>query len=237
MLPAWNITPSKHNRLHDFRSPACHVATYTDSVDNSAIYSLACFGSERFIAGASRHSILKVFDLRLSGGKTYNTTDLDPCSKNSTQKPLVPRKEVKQAFCCQYHYDAKYSRRDYSLFLNRGNSVANTRATMETSVYSLSSPDPLSPTFFVGIENNVMQVDLVSTADRHPDPVYRCEEMMTAKTRSRSKKGWSARPNLIPLAMYEHSEGQIELKSQHTFSNYDKRGGFLDQRWYSSSKV
>lgn len=42
-----------------------------DLAENSAIYSLLPLGRERFVAGASRYAMIKIFDLRMPGGKVY----------------------------------------------------------------------------------------------------------------------------------------------------------------------
>ncbi|KAK3683252.1 hypothetical protein LTR37_020395, partial [Vermiconidia calcicola] len=61
-------------RLHDLRSNREVEKIYTDPTDDSAIYSLLPRGQETLIAGTSRHSLLKIFDLRL-GAKAYSYLD------------------------------------------------------------------------------------------------------------------------------------------------------------------
>lgn len=60
-------------RLHDLRSPAQFVATYTDPIDvQTPIYSLCPLGRQRFVVGGGRHCILKIFDLRMAGARVYD---------------------------------------------------------------------------------------------------------------------------------------------------------------------
>lgn len=61
--------------LHDLRSANSITAVFRDPVDTfSPVYSLLPIGTERFVAGGARHSILKVFDLRMPGGKLYHAS-------------------------------------------------------------------------------------------------------------------------------------------------------------------
>ncbi|KAG8530943.1 uncharacterized protein KY384_004300 [Bacidia gigantensis] len=65
-------------RLHDLRCANRIAATFSDLVDSSAIYSLVSYGRERFVAGAARDTLMKVFDLRVPGSRRYFATDLQP---------------------------------------------------------------------------------------------------------------------------------------------------------------
>ncbi len=74
--------PVRHNehllipkscRQHDLRSPDPYTAKFTDPVDPaSAVYSLTTIGRERILVGGARHSLLKVFDLRMNGSRVYD---------------------------------------------------------------------------------------------------------------------------------------------------------------------
>jgi hypothetical protein len=87
------------SRLYDLRAGHDPVVTYHDPVDeDSAVYSLAAFGQERFLAGTASH-ILKLFDFR-NGSKVYQYTDGLSCSKRElpassggdyTRYPELPR--------------------------------------------------------------------------------------------------------------------------------------------------
>lgn len=66
-------------RLYDLRAGSVPVSSFHDPVDNdSAVYSLAAFGQERFLAG-SASSVLKIFDFR-NGNKAYYHTNALACS-------------------------------------------------------------------------------------------------------------------------------------------------------------
>ncbi|SLM35962.1 WD40/YVTN repeat-like-containing domain [Lasallia pustulata] len=96
-------------RQHDTRAPNPTTALYADPIDGaSPIYSLLALGRERFIAGGARHSILKIFDLRMPGGKAYYAADLEACSPPTHSNAL----------CCDYHYQGRYDRRDWNIFLH-----------------------------------------------------------------------------------------------------------------------
>ena len=65
--------------LHDLRAPTPFVQTYSDPLDAaSAIYSLHPLGRERLLVGGARHNLLKIFDLRMSGGRVYSIPASEP---------------------------------------------------------------------------------------------------------------------------------------------------------------
>ena len=202
------------------RSPSSCTATYQDPIDNlSAIYSLLPLGRERFIAGGARHAIMKVFDLRMAGGKAYYAVDLTACSPATSRKPPTPR-PLGSGVCCDFHYEHKHDRRDWNLFLNpRGPAYYRfgSRRSSESPVYSLSSPSACSPSVFAGIENNIVQFDIVSMMDKHPDPVFRhgcaAEEMASSGNGVRGR--WDPDRDVLRLAMYEQVPmGSMRLRVQ-----------------------
>ncbi|KAA6410799.1 MAG: hypothetical protein FRX48_05109 [Lasallia pustulata] len=152
-------------RQHDTRAPNPTTALYTDSIDGaSPIYSLLALGRERFIAGGARHSILKIFDLRMPGGKAYYAADLEACSPPTHSNAL----------CCDYHYQGRYDRRDWNIFLHPPGPGFDKlgRRSAESPVYSLSAPAASAPWFYAGVEGAVVQFEMVGMMDRFPDPVF-----------------------------------------------------------------
>ena len=143
-------------------------------MDNSPIYSLLAFGRERFFAGAGRNCILKGFDLRISGGRTYYASDAQHCSS----QPVPPKSRKPKNFCCDYHYSSRFDRRNFNLHV-RPNSIAGNHKVRfrnpqdYSPIYSLSSPSTWSPTIYAGIEEAVIQIDATSLSDKHPDPVFK----------------------------------------------------------------
>lgn len=215
-------------RLHDSRSPASSATFFMDLVDNSAIYSLLPFGRERFAAGTSRHAMIKVFDLRMPGGRMYHASNLVSCDtstplKNTNIETCQPHRP-----CCDYHLQAKEIRSNYNMYLC-------TRS--DSPVYSLSSPSPFSPTFYAGIEGAVAQFDVVSAMDPHPD-------MLFTKNRKRSQYNhldvmarWDPKLSAMNLSLYEQVMGRLKLRTQKSLSqmlidpNHGKdgmKGGTVD---------
>lgn len=202
------------------RSPSSCTATYQDPIDNfSAIYSLLPLGRERFIAGGARHAIMKVFDLRMAGGKAYYAVDLAPCSTATSRTPPTPR-PLDRNLCCDFHYEHKHDRRDWNLFLNpRGPAYyrLGSRRSSESPVYSLSAPSACSSSVFAGIENNVVQFDMVGMMDKHPDPVFRygsgAENGDSVVAGARGN--WDPERDVLRLAMYEQVPmGSMRLRVQ-----------------------
>lgn len=157
-------------RLHDTRTPTRPVAEYLDFVDDGQILSLLPIGHERFLAGSSQNGCLKTYDLRMSGGRVY--------SYLNARSPNHRQDSVETAPPDSHNSNAQ---RDFNIFLtpaiNHGERLWQPLSRRpgrrfnryRGSVYSLSSPSPMSPTIYAGIENHVLQLDFVSTDDYKSD--------------------------------------------------------------------
>ena len=212
-------------KLHDLRSPLPLVTTYHDPVDvESAIYSLCSFGQERFLAGGARHSILKVFDFRMPGGKAYYAADLDACSADPA---LISPDE-----CCKYHEESR-SVLDYNLFL--GNDVLlNTRYGIrrQSPVYSLSAASNFSPSVYAGVENNVIQMDLVSMMDKHPDPGFQSQGRWTGSRDKVFKTKDNPYHDVLKLVAVEHTfDRGVRLMKQVPVGRRTQGIKGWDERW------
>lgn len=151
-------------RLHDLRSNRNVEQAYVDRTDDSAIYSLLPRGRESLVAGTSRHSLLKVFDLRL-GSKAYSYLDAtDPIPDDEPWRRGRHAGKTKDWSLFLKPHSATYSGR------GGGNNWA--RRSAESSIYSLTSPSPTSPHIYAGVENAVVEMAFTSILDAHPDPVY-----------------------------------------------------------------
>lgn len=194
------------SRLHDLRSANPISAAFEDPVDFSPIYSLISFGHERFIAGGASNSLIKVFDLRLPGSKRYYATGLQSCSDEATH--------------------------GWNVFLGRSvNSGRRGRfESADSPVYSLSRSSELSPTFFAGIENRVLQIDLLSIMDKYPDPLHDPFPKNTIKTHN-SK-------DICDLPMYEHPRGNesVKLRIQRQIGRYQGLLDGWDERWTTAEE-
>jgi WD40 repeat protein len=208
-------------RLHDMRSPSSYESTYHDPTDDAAIYSLQTLGRERLVAGSSRHGSLKFWDLRISGGRRYHYTDLS--IHNTQPQPPVRR------------------RNGWNLFLNPRiqSQQTNSRGprwrqdrSRESSVYSLSSPAPTSPSLFAGVENNVVELDFVSMLDKHPDPVFTNGLVRDQRGNINVLRSWNPKNDVLNLAMYDHSgAGELRLKTQAGVGLYTGALRGYDERW------
>ena len=185
----------------------------------SPIYSLLPIGTERFAAGGARHSIIKVFDLRMPGGKLYHAADLEPCSGLKSGQWLS---------CCEHHYDSRQRRCGWNVFLRPKNST-NRRVT-ESPVYALSRPSQCSPTFFAGVESTVLQFDMVSIMDTYVDPLFK---FGTAKTGNKDQveRKWDPYGEALCLPMYEHDTGPVKLIKQRKVEYTEGSIEGWDERW------
>ncbi len=223
-------------RLHDMRSPASCTAIYNDPIDvASPVYSLLALGRERFIAGGARHSILKIFDLRMAGGKAYYAADLESCSAQTSRNPPTPAPGG-GGVCCDWHYEVRFDRRDWNIFLNpRGPGFykLGTRRSSESPIYSLSSPSASSPSLYAGVENAVVQFDVVGMMDRHPDPVFRYGPPKIRGARDAEvRRKWDPHRDVMRLAMYEQvNMGSMRLRVQSSVGDMESSMRGWDERW------
>ena len=137
-------------RLHDMRSPASHESRYFDPTDDGAIYSLVASGRERLAAGTARHSMVKFFDLRVSGGRNYWYDETEP-PDDKLGWNLFLTDQTRQQSELRIHQGGNRNQR-------RLRHRAHHR---ESPVYSISSPSPSSSTIYAGIENDVIQIDTI----------------------------------------------------------------------------
>ena len=217
-------------RLHDLRCSSSLSATFEDSVDYSPVYSLLPFGRERFVAGAAANMLIKVFDLRLPGGKRYYATDLHAC-RSTPQK--IREWSSMPKYCCHYHDNVKDTPRGWNIFTGRGPSrKPRGRPKADVPIYSLSKPSEYSPTFFAGTENRVIQFDLVSVMDKHPDPIYGSVPRSNQRCHEVQHK-WDANHRILSLPMYEHPEEHepVKLRMQRDVGVYKAVFENCDERW------
>lgn len=238
------------------RSPRFSESFYVDEGDPSAIYSLQPIARERLIAGTSRHSTLKIFDLRVQGGRAYSYLDARPSPATPTSQPRTSATNLlsEGADGNPFLHDPSSA---WSLFLNPQNSArgANrgsrrSRRSVESPVYSISSPSSTSPSLFAGVEGSVVQLDLTSVLDEHPDPVFQGESVRAAREahgagmgRSRAvdvRQRWDPKGDVLNLAMFNQTDGQMKLRVQksvgETSRTREAAEGMegLDERWGSA---
>ena len=218
--------------LHDLRASSSVNAVFRDPVDTfSPIYSLLPVGNQRFVAGGGRHSIIKIFDLRRPGDQLYHTAVVN--GSTTTPKSFSQRSEQNsssQSF--QDNSEAKTRQRGWNLFLN----LSTQRSRRESPVYTLSRPSQCSPSFFAGIEGNIIQIDLVSILDRHPDPLFTGKHL-ELEDGDDIRGRWDPKGEAIPLSMYEHDIGPVKLFKQRPRLEYSRRPfrpGW-DERWFTES--
>lgn len=212
------------------RSPISVAASFTDLVDTySAIYSLISFGRERFIAGGACHSLLKFFDLRMPGGKLYHAGKLDFCSavKNSNYSAQALRRTD---LACFDHRPKNPNPRDWNVFLNLGIRGTVSR-TPDSPVYSLSSPSPCSPSFYAGVEGRVVQIDMVSMMEPHPDPVFRYGPEQTGNLNEDIVRKWDPQEDALRLPMYEQEAGNVTIMRQQKVGYIQRSKEGWDERW------
>ncbi|KAG9890599.1 hypothetical protein KCV02_g17892, partial [Aureobasidium melanogenum] len=208
-------------RLHDMRSPSSFTAVYHDPTDDAAIYSLLSRGRDRVVAGASRHGLLKIFDLRMSGGSMYDYAGASDTNDSTTG--------------------------DWNIFINPRDRYVNSawrgpnswmRRSAEGSVYNLSSPSPTSPFIFAGVENAVVEFNFSSVLDKHPDPIFFGSSGGKKGRRDNTPSYLQHKQDILNLAMYSQgtdgSREAMKLRTQRSVEEtlgQDMNPAGLDERW------
>jgi WD40 repeat protein len=216
-------------RLHDLRSDQQIEGAYVDPTDDSAVYSLLPRGREKLVVGTSRHSVMKVFDLRM-GARCYSY-------RSAINDSVDGGKENRRG--------------DWNLFLKphsatypgRGGGNNWARRSAESSIYSLTSPSPTSPFVYTGVENAVVELAFTDLLNAKPDPVFFDPHPEALGTKHKRERGEPAVGDVLNLAMYE--QGAVELMSQRSVGEMRRlmrgvkqegwRGSWfvegLDERW------
>jgi WD40 repeat protein len=197
-------------RLHDMRSPHSFETMYWDVTNDSTVYSLATHGLERVVVGTSMHSMLKVFDLRLSGSHAYRAIPLSRPKTNAIPRAgdYVGSKIVSDAVCAM---GAMPISGGWNLFLSPRNRHRQNRGprTEESPVYSLSIPSPTSSSLYAGVEAAVLSLDFLSVADKHPDPLFTSAmKRFTGSSTIDMKYTYNPTDDVLNLGMYEQGNEQ-----------------------------
>ncbi|MCJ1433052.1 hypothetical protein MMC27_002411 [Xylographa pallens] len=216
-------------KIHDLRSPDSHVVTFTDPVDTySAVYSLLPIGRERFVAGGARHSIIKIFDFRMTGNRLYFAANAEACSADKADKTPRP------LACCQYHSDMKDDRPGYNVFLD----PSNQRRRAESPVYSLASAAPYSPHIYAGLEGRVVQLDVVEVMDRFPDQAFGGRNWTSGRAEGGDlRERYDPDQRALKLAALEHTTtGSLKLRVQAELGKRGENFKGWDGRWAWGSR-
>jgi hypothetical protein len=230
-------------RLHDLRSHRGFETMFWDQTNDSSIYSLATQGLEHIVAGVSMHSMIKVFDLRLSGSHAYHTVSL-------TSQPKVKPKSQDFTYNAVVN-DTKGSAGvisgGWNLYLNprippRRNAYREDywRGGQDSPVYSLSIPSPTSPNVYAGLEGVVQSLTFHSTLDPHPDTLHSQSTARFADSGAVDiRSSYDSQGDSLNLGMYEQSneEGlrmqllvQGDVGTNRPPGSTSKLNG-LDERW------
>lgn len=153
------------------------MKTYHDPTDDSAIYSLLSRGHDRIIAGTARHSLLKIFDLRMTSSLVTDYT-------STTSSPSLTSASVST----EEHTQTKGN---WNIFINprtstssassRGGPNAWMRRSAESSIYSLASPSPFSSIVYAGVENACVEFNFSAVLDPWPEPGARNPFLLSSR--------------------------------------------------------
>ena len=199
-----------------------------DPTGFDSIFSIATIARERLVVGTSSHSLLKIFDLRMAGGRVYDYLDANPtsasrvrASKRAANFPKAPPGLWQPG--CNVFLDNRSGRH---------NSFYKASRRKNSPVYALSSPAPWSPTIFAGLEGGLTQLDVVSTSDRHPDPTYSGQIEREWSGENHVSRTRNSTRDHVSLTMHEQTENfTTRLHYQERPGKYSAQQAHLDDRW------
>ncbi|KAI5801193.1 hypothetical protein EDC01DRAFT_703313, partial [Geopyxis carbonaria] len=219
--------------LHDLRSPAAHVAAFVDPLDpTSAVYSLLPLGRERLVVGGARHNLLKVFDLRMTGGRVYSSPSL-PSLPPLPSLPSLPATTTGTATGT----GASAAQHGWATYLTQHHSAP--RREKESPVYALAASH-CGARLFAGVEGRVWEFDFAGDAAQHHFPAHPRRRSGSVEARrgmgaagpaggENGRRAWNSRS----CSMYEFT-GRTRLWRQGPeglMGHPGEEGGRLDARW------
>jgi hypothetical protein len=125
--------------MHDLRAPNAYTSSFIDPIDGaSAIYSILPLARERLVVGGAHHRLLKVFDIRMPGGRVYTHPAVSGLSNfRGVRKNITPGWAT--------YLDARVGR----------------HTCRESPVYSLAAAPASGGRLFAGVENRVWEFDFL----------------------------------------------------------------------------
>ncbi|KAJ3473059.1 hypothetical protein NLG97_g10539 [Lecanicillium saksenae] len=166
-------------RLQDMRTPSAVDTIYQDHFElTTPTGPLLADGTQRFIAGSARTSVVKIFDYRWT--KSYHYTDAMPCSKSPlgpTPKPLTwastPSNNRRERCCytsgkeCARHMLAKtdFYRPNCNIYLP--NIYQD-----KSPVYSLARASATSPNVYAGLSGELVTMSLRDQVAAEKETVF-----------------------------------------------------------------
>ena len=224
-------------RLHDMRSPSDCETFITDPTDTAPVFSLLMVGRERIVAGGAINSLLKVFDIRMPGGRAYSYLDIN---EPDSRPPLQQENSYDHGEGDSTSAQRRYPYSGFNIFASPQHEVTSKwpRRTESSPIYSLSRPSSSSSSLYVGLEGSVLHFNMTSMLDKHPDPVFNPSLIRRRNGEVDAVKTWDPLPKdkVVRLSMYEQTEsGSIPLRVQGPVGFPLNRGEGLpgyDERWF-----
>ena len=210
------------------RSPSDCEAQISDPTDIAPVFSLLMVGRERLLAGGALNALLKVYDMRMPGGRTYDYMDANPNIKQT----VIKQPSFAATRCLQ---DANYSWGGWNLFSSpRPDPTAKRAPRLHPGpIYSLSRPSSSSSSIYVGMEGLVLHLNISGMLDKHPDPLFTNQDVRDRNGGVDALKTWENK--VCRLAMYEQTEsGGMPLRVQAPVgtARRDESLPGYDERWF-----
>lgn len=186
------------------------------------------------------HSMIKVFDLRLSGSHAYHTMTMPPNpAPEHKQRGQAPSMLVNNT-----RTNTTVLSGGWNLFLNPrippkpdAYRAEYWRGREDSPVYSLSIPSPTSQNVYAGLEGVVQSLTFHSFADKHPDPMLPLlHDQCSGSNNVGNTPAYNLQGDILNLGMYEQGseEGlgmQLLVQGDVVSEANETELQELDDRW------
>ncbi len=187
-------------RLQDMRTPAAVDTIYQDHFElTTATGPLLADGTQRFIAGSARTSVIKIFDYRWT--KSYYYTDAMPCGSTPlgpAPKPLAwvaPPPDIRRERCCDMsgRECARHALAKTDLYRPNCNIFLPNIYQQASPVYSLARASSTSPNIYAGLSGELVTMSL------RDEVAAEKESLFMQKRNGKSLAGYSYHESLTSL--------------------------------------
>jgi hypothetical protein len=200
---------------------------FKDDTNFSSVLSIAAIARERLLVGTARNAMMRVFDLRIPGGRVYDYVNANPKiahqvaeSKRRANLSKVGE-SVWQPGCNIFLFDRRFHYGTSESFRTR-----------QSPVYAISSPASWAPTVFVGLEGCVVQLDITDITERRPGSEGPANCRRDYQGAIHNASTGTIYKDVLSLGMHEHTENfASRLHYQLHPGRTSAQEAHLDERW------
>lgn len=224
--------------LQDLRTPSAFDTAYCDNIDPWCEFeALLPFGTSHFVGGGAHGATVKVFDFRWPR-QYYHTSGL-PCSPekpfpNPNQaflttprhsEPIRARCDHIASIGCRWHELSRdlYYRPNGKFFFSKSLPRAP-RSDASVGVWSLARASTLSPNFYIGISDGVVEANLGMLTDTGGSTVLEVDPTFGFAPVNSKNVGAGTMSLGLDASLMEFGDGLLEVENDRNVRMPPMRG-------------